>query len=58
MSYKLKINSITKEADKYGNKLIINRIGLYDESGKWIKWVKLNDELIETLKQSEIIIKL
>jgi hypothetical protein len=58
MNYKLKINSITKEVDKYGNILIINRIGLYDESGKWIKWVKLNDELIETLKQSEIIINL
>lgn len=52
--YNLKIKSIKTEADKYGNKLIIDKIGLYDENNKWVKWVKLNDELINTLLNNQI----
>jgi len=52
--YNLKLKSIKTEPDKYGNKLIIDKIGLYDENNKWIKCVKLNDELINTLLNNQI----
>lgn len=52
--YNLKIKSIKQEADKYGNKIIIDKIGLYDENNKWVKWVKLNDQLINILLNNQI----
>lgn len=27
------------------SKIVISRIGAYDDSGKWIKWVKLKEVL-------------
>jgi len=49
----LKIKSIDSVADKFGNNIVITKIGLYDNNDKWIKWVKLNDftkELLFTTK--------
>ena len=50
----LQIKKITKEPDKFGSHLKIIMIGLYENDGTWIKWVKLNDSLIAVLKQTRI----
>jgi len=52
----LRIKIIEKQETKYGNDLVIKMISLYDNKGKWIKNVKLNDELIKVLKESKIVI--
>lgn len=46
---KIKIKTIELQPDKYGKFIKITKIGLYDNEGKWIRWVKLNDELIKFL---------
>jgi len=50
----LKIKKATLVPDKYGNNVSISMIGLYDDNGKWIKWVKLNDALLKVLLEKEI----
>lgn len=50
----IKINSAKQEPDKYGNKIVIDRVGIYDDSGKWIKWVKLNEALLKELLNAKI----
>ena len=40
--------------DSYGNKITISMVGLYDNSGKWIKWTKLNDNLLSLLINQKI----
>lgn len=49
----LQIKTIDSVSDKFGNNIVITKIGLYNKNGKWIKWVKLNDftkELLFTTK--------
>jgi hypothetical protein len=53
---KLKIKTIELQPDKYGQHIKITKIGLYDENDKWIRWVKLNDELIKVLTEKFILI--
>lgn len=50
----LKIKKISKEPDQFGSHLKITMIGLHDDNGKWVKWVKLNDALIERLVNAKI----
>ena len=50
----LKIKKIELQEAKYGDNIVITMIGLYDEKDKWIRWVKLNDELIEKLTEVKI----
>ena len=45
----LKIKKAEIFPDKYGSHIKITMVGLYDKDGKWIRWVKLNDKLIEQL---------
>jgi hypothetical protein len=40
--------------DNYGNKITISMVGLYDNSGKWIKWTKINDNLLNVLMNQKI----
>lgn len=51
---KLKINKAKIVAWKYWNSIFINQVGLYDDKWKWIKWVKLNDELLNVLTTNYI----
>ena len=51
---KLQIKKAELVPDKYGQHLKITMVGLYDDTGKWIKWIKLNEAFIETLLQVEI----
>jgi len=52
----LQIKKIETVADKFGSHLVIKMIGLYDETGKWIKWVKLA-EVAKFLNEAKIPIK-
>lgn len=50
----IKIKKANLEPDKYGKHIKITMIGLYDENDKWIKWVTLNDALLDYLLQQKI----
>lgn len=51
---KLKIWTTTLQPTKYWNDLLIQKVWLYNDDWKWIKWCKLNDELIKTLQENFI----
>jgi hypothetical protein len=51
---KLKIKKAELVPDKYGQHLKVSMVGLYDDNGKWIKWIKLNEAFIQTLLEVEI----
>lgn len=40
--------------DNFGQHIKITMVGLYDDNGKWIKWTKLNDELLKKLMEAKI----
>ena len=35
--------------DAHGQHIAIKMIGLYDDEGKWIKWIKLTPEIVDGL---------
>ena len=39
----LKLSQAVLTPDKYGHTMTISRIGPHDETGKWIKWVKIKE---------------
>jgi hypothetical protein len=40
--------------DTFGQHVALSHIGLYEDDGKWIRWVKHTEELIELLKTAKI----
>lgn len=52
MKYKLQFTRIEKTPDKYGNNFVIKQIKLMDKNGKYIKFAKLSDELLEILQEN------
>ena len=50
----LQIKKINLIPDKFVKVIQIPMIGLYEDDGKWIKWVKLNDELVKVLSNTKI----
>jgi hypothetical protein len=50
----IKIKKMNIEPDKFGQHIKVTMIGLYDEDDKWIKWIPLNEALIELLKDTKI----
>lgn len=50
----LKIKKIRLIKDDYGNNIEVTMIGLYDESDKWIKWVKLDNQVLNLLENQKI----
>ena len=50
----IKIKKAESQPDKYGKHIVVSMIGLYDANDKWLKWIPLNDNLIEFLKESKI----
>ena len=50
----LKIKKASLSPDKYGRHIHITMVGIYQNNGTWIKWVKLNEVLIELLINSKI----
>lgn len=58
MTYYLKIKTAELVADKFGHHIKITKIGLYDENGKWIKWVKLNEYTLQQLCNTSFVVEL
>lgn len=54
----LKIKKAEIVPDKYGSHIKITMVGLYDKDGKWIRWVKLNDKLIEQLCKAHFTLEI
>lgn len=54
---KLQIKKAELVPDKFGQHIKISMVGLYDDNGKWLRWVKLNDALITELLKVEINIE-
>jgi hypothetical protein len=50
----IKIKKINLEPDKFGQHIKVTMIGLYDEDDKWLKWLPLNDKLINFLLDQKI----
>jgi hypothetical protein len=50
----LQIKKILPVAGQYGNDLKITMVGVYDDDEKWVKWAKLNGDLLEKLKNAKI----
>ena len=50
----IKIKSLHSVADKFGNNIVITKIGLYENNGKWVKLIKLNEYTQLLLEQTKI----
>ena len=50
----LQIKKAQLTPDKFGNRVEVTMIGLYEDNGKWVKWVKLNDAVLEELLNVKI----
>jgi hypothetical protein len=58
MKYKIQFTTIKKQPDKYGNNFVISKIKLMDENGKYIKFAKLNEVMLDVLKETIFEIEL
>ena len=52
----LKVKHAVLTPDKYGHTMTITRIGLHDEAGKWIKWIKIKDAFEMLMSEGCVII--
>lgn len=43
--------------DKFGKHIEITMVGLYEDSGKWIRWIKLNETYLTILMNQKISVK-
>ena len=50
----LKVKKAELVPDKYGKHIKISMVGIYDENGKWLKWIPLDEVLIEILLDNKI----
>lgn len=50
----VKIKKAEHQPDKYGKHISITMVGLYDENDKWLKWLPLNEKLIDFLKEQKM----
>ena len=50
----VKIKTAKLVEDQFGHHIEITKIGLYDEDGKYIKWLPLNDKVLSLLTRMEI----
>jgi len=55
---KIKIKTAKLVEDQWGHHIEITKVGLYDDQGKWIKWTKLNQALLEMITNAEIEVHL
>ena len=56
MDLKFEFTTIKLQENEFGkNDLIISKIKVMDENGKYIKFAKINKELIQALKDAEYV---
>lgn len=54
----LQIKKAELVPDSFGKHLKITMVGLYDDDGKWIKWVKLDEPFLKNLTNTLIPISI
>jgi hypothetical protein len=52
--YLIRIKKAELVDDKFGKHIKVTMIGLYDENGKWIKWTKINENILDVLLSNDI----
>jgi len=52
---KYKLNQVSLKPDKYGNHLVIKMITQYDDNGKYVKHIKIDENAINMLKNNFVI---
>ncbi len=53
---KFEISNIELKQNKFGkNDLIISKIKVMDDNGKYIKFAKLNESLLEAIKEKGVL---
>ena len=56
MDLKFEFTTIKLQENEFGkNDLIISKVKVMDENGKYIKFAKINKELIQALKDAEYV---
>ena len=56
MDLKFEFTTIKLQENEFGkNDLIISKVKVMDENGKYIKFAKINKELIQALKDAECV---
>ncbi len=50
----IKIKTIMLEPDKFGKHIKVTRVGIYDSNDKWLKWLPLNESLVNFLEQQKM----
>ena len=56
MDLKFEFTTIELQENEFGkNDLIISKIKVMDENGKYIKFAKINEALIQALKNAEYV---
>ena len=56
MDYKFEISTIKLQVNEFGkNDIIISKVKVMDENGKYIKFAKINESLIQALKDAGCI---
>ena len=56
MDLKFEFSTIELQENEFGkNDLIISKIKVMDKNGKYIKFAKINKELIQALKNAEYV---
>ena len=51
---KLKIKTAKLVEDQYGKHIEITKVGLYEDDGKWIRWTKLDQRVLDVLLKLEV----
>ncbi len=56
MDLKFEFSTIELQKNEFGkNDLIISKVKVMDKNGKYIKFAKINEELIQALKNAECV---
>lgn len=50
----IKVKKAELVPDKYGKHIKISMVGIYDQNGEWLKWIPLDEVLIEILLDNKI----
>ncbi len=54
MEMYLQVKTIKLVPNQYGNNVEISKVGLYDEAGNWVKWIKLDESILTALTNIKI----
>jgi hypothetical protein len=50
----IQVKKISFVADTYGQHIKINMVGLYEDNGKFVKWIKLDEKVLSAFQNVKI----